>query len=300
MKPTNDLLTRAGDFIWLTARVLEQRRYEHLFHHGSADAVLTALSAYENPDGGYAYALEPDNRGPNSQPNATISAVSIFEEVKAIDSDRAQAAVDYFGSVVLPDGSTPVLVPGYEGFPNAPWIVPDPDGGGSVLLTALMMATLYRSGVERPWMAKSTDYLWTAIESIEKTHPYEAIFAMLFLDQVPDRDRAARAAERLGRIVRDGNLVVLDHSDPSKYEVEGYAPGEVFYAHDYAPRPTSLARAWFSDTELAEALDHLEAEQGEDGGWPVTMKQWAPGTHLEWRPIQTLGVLATLKAYERV
>jgi hypothetical protein len=74
----------------------------------------------------------------------------------------------------------------------------------------------------------------------------------------------------------------------------------VFYAHDYAPRPTSLARKWFSDEELAEALDHLEAAQDDDGGWHVTMKQWAPGTHLEWRPIETLDVLETLKAYERI
>lgn len=298
MKPTNDLLTRAGDFIWLTARVLEQRRYEHLFHGGSTEAVLTALSAYENPDGGYAYALEPDNRGPNSQPNPTITAITIFEETHAIDSPRAQAAVDYLGDVTLPDGSIPVMVEGSEAYPNAPWIVPD--GNGSVLLTALMMSALHRAGVERPWMAKTTDYLWQAIESIEKTHPYEAIFAMRFLDEVPDRERAARVAERLGTIVRDGNLVVIDHSDPGRYEVEGYAPGEVFYAHDYAPRPTSLARKWFNDEELAEALDHLESEQGEDGGWPVTMKQWAPGTHLEWRPVQTLGMLEVLSAYGRV
>lgn len=300
MKPTNDLLTRAGDFIWLTARVLEQRRYEQLFHNGSSEAVLTALAAYANDDGGYAYALEPDNRGPNSQPNATISAVAIFHEVKAIESERAQAAVDYFGSVVLPDGSIPVMVPGYEGYPNAPWIVPDPDGGGSLLLTALMMATLYRSGVDRPWMAKSTDYLWNAIEAIEKTHPYEAIFTMLFLDQVPNRERAERAAERLGKIVRDGNLVVIDHANPSAYEVPGYAPGEVFYAHDYAPQPTGLARKWFSDEEVEQSLDQLEAEQDEDGGWPVTMKQWAPGTHLEWRPLRTLQALEVLAAYERV
>ena len=61
-------LARAEQFVWLTARVLEQRRFAHHFLGGGADAVETALDAYLNDDGGYGHALEPDLRGPSASP----------------------------------------------------------------------------------------------------------------------------------------------------------------------------------------------------------------------------------------
>ena len=51
-------LGRAEQFIWLTARVLEQRRFAHQYLEGGADAVETALTAYANEDGGYGHALD--------------------------------------------------------------------------------------------------------------------------------------------------------------------------------------------------------------------------------------------------
>lgn len=66
--PAHTPLARAEHFLWLTARVLEQRRFAYHFLGGDADAVETALSAYRNEDDGYGHALEPDLRGPVSQP----------------------------------------------------------------------------------------------------------------------------------------------------------------------------------------------------------------------------------------
>jgi hypothetical protein len=48
---------------------------------------------------------------------------------------------------------------------------------------------------------------------------------------------------------------------------------------------------------MARSLDHLAAEQREDGGWPVNWRQWAPGTALESRPIVTIEALRTLRAH---
>ncbi len=79
----------------------------------------------------------------------------------------------------------------------------------------------------------------------------------------------------------------------------GYAPGEHHYPYDFARTPRSLARRWFTDEELERSLDHLAAEQQDDGGWPVTWRQWAPGTALEGRPLVTLRALGTLRAYDR-
>ena len=56
----------AEQFMLREARVLERRRFEHRFHGGSADAVVTALLAYRNGDGGFGNALESDLRGRSS------------------------------------------------------------------------------------------------------------------------------------------------------------------------------------------------------------------------------------------
>lgn len=79
----------------------------------------------------------------------------------------------------------------------------------------------------------------------------------------------------------------------------GYAPGEHHLAYDFAPSPDSLARQWFSEAEMDRSLDHLAALQGEDGGWPISWRAWAPGTALEGRPMVTLEALLTLRAYGR-
>ena len=75
VRPSSPPLARAEHFVWLTARVLEQRLFAYHFLGGGADPVETALAAYRNDDGGYGHALEPDLRGPVSQPLHTAHAL---------------------------------------------------------------------------------------------------------------------------------------------------------------------------------------------------------------------------------
>ena len=51
---------------------------------------------------------------------------------------------------------------------------------------------------------------------------------------------------------------------------------------------------------METALDGLEAEQEEDGGWPIHFRAWAPGIRLEWRPVATIHALKVLRAYGRI
>ena len=160
-----------------------------------------------------------------------------------------------------------------------------------------MVGLLHRNEVWHAWLFRATDFCWQAVESLEKSHPYEIEAAVAFLDAAPDRPRAEAAADRLGRLVREQRLVVLDPDASDAYPVApGYAPGEHHFPHDYARTPDSLARAWFTDEEMARSLDHLADEQQEDGGWPVRWRQWAPGTALEARPMVTIEALRTLRA----
>ncbi|GAA4898051.1 hypothetical protein ACFPM3_26850 [Streptomyces coeruleoprunus] len=296
-------LSRAEHFIWLTARVLEQRRFAYHFLGGGADAVETALAAYANEDGGYGHALEPDVRGPVSQPLPTAHALRVLDSIGRCGGLRVERVCRYLTVVSTHDGALPALHPSVRGYPVAPFVPVVDDPPSELLATGPVVGLLHRNQVWHAWLFRATDFCWAAVEAIgrsQKSHPYEIEAAVAFLDGVPDRTRAEAAADRLGRLVREQRLAVLEPERTEDYPVApGYAPGEYHFPHDYARVPDSLARRWFTDEEMARSLDHLAAEQEEDGGWPVNWRQWAPGTALEARPIMTIEALRTLRAHGR-
>ncbi|MER7959163.1 hypothetical protein [Streptomyces sp. NPDC096030] len=293
-------LARAEQFVWLTARVLEQRRFAYHFLRGGAEPVEVALAAYLNEDGGYGHALEPDLRGPVSQPLHTGHALRVLDSIGRCGGLRVERICRYLTEVSTLDGALPAIHPSQRGYPSAPF-VPIVDKPPSALLsTGPVVGLLHRNQVWHAWLFRATEFCWSAVESLEKSHPYEIEAAVAFLDGVPDRSRAQAVADRLGRLVRDQGLAALDPDRLDELPVApGYAPGEHHFPYDYARVPDSLARRWFTEEEMARSLDHLAAGQQEDGGWPITWREWAPGTALEGRPIVTIEALRTLRAHGR-
>ncbi|MEU4270547.1 hypothetical protein [Streptomyces sp. NPDC026092] len=291
---------RAEQFVWLTARVLEQRRFAYHFLRGGAEPVEVALAAYLNEDGGYGHALEPDLRGPVSQPLHTGHALRVLDSVGRCGGLRIERICRYLTEVSTLDGALPAVHPSQRGYPAAPFVPIVDDPPSALLSTGPVVGLLHRNQVWHAWLFRATEFCWSAVESLEKSHPYEIEAAVAFLDGVPDRSRAQAVADRLGRLVREQGLAVLDPGRLDDFPVApGYAPEEHHFPYDYARVPDSLARRWFTDEEMARSLDHLTAAQQEDGGWPVTWRQWAPGTALEARPIVTIEALRTLRAHGR-
>ena len=276
----NETISRAAGAIWSSARVLEQRRFEHRYLGGGADAVLAALAPYRTADGGYGYALEPDGRGPVSQPPHIWAALDVLQELDAVDP----AVCDHLETLTAPDGGLPLALPSLEPYPRAPWW--GIEAGGSLIATAHVLARL--NGVRHPWVERATAFCREKVDALDRTHPYEAEAAIVFLDSVGD----AAGAARVGELVREQGLV--------GHAPEGYAAGEVHHAYDFAPRPDSFARAWFSDAEMDAALDLLSAEQGEDGGWHPKWLIWTPAIGNEWIGVLTLQALKVLDAYGRL
>ena len=150
---------KAAAFIWENGRLLERRLFEYYFLGGSKDGVLRALKAYQNEDGGFGHALEPDLRTPESQP--------LFVE---------------FG-----------------------------------------LRTLYEAGI------------------------------------------------------RDEELAL----------------------RDFAPVPDSYCRKLFRDAAIHGHLEALEAQQEEDGGWPISWEPPGGTAGREWRSHRTLRALVTLASYRK-
>ncbi|MFI7406839.1 hypothetical protein ACIBW9_41335 [Streptomyces sp. NPDC049541] len=298
--PARSPLFRAEHFVWLTARVLEQRLFAYHFLNGGADPVETALDAYRNEDGGYGHALEPDLRGPVSQPLHTVHALRVLDAIGRCGGQRVERVCRYLTAVSTTDGALPAIRPSQRGYPAAPFMPIVDDPPSELLTTGPVVGLLHRNEVWHAWLFRATDFCWHAVESLETSHPYEIEAAVAFLDSAPDRPRAEAAADRLGRLVREHRLVALEPDRLHTYPVAlGYAPGEHHFPHDYAKTPSSLARAWFTDAEMTRSLDFLADAQHEDGGWPSRRHRWAPGTALETRPMATIEALHTLRAHGR-
>ena len=296
---TAEMRERAAGFVWLTGRVLDQRRMAYFTGEDDAAGVLTALASYATVDGGYAYGLEPDVRGPLPQPLTVMTALRLLDEIDALDADRGGPACDWLGRHVTPDGGIPAVLQNIAAYPRPPWVEPPERPAGGLLPTARIVGLLLKHGVAPSWLDAAVSFCWDALEAVKTSHPYEVESAVVFLDHAPDRDRAERIAARLGTLVRDEGLALLDPAHPELARpAPGYAEGEFHYAYDFAPSPDSLAARWFSKAEIAASLDHLVAAQQEDGGWPVTWRQWAPTTESEARPGVTLEKLHILRAWD--
>ncbi|MDF3302610.1 hypothetical protein [Streptomyces tropicalis] len=298
--PASSPLFRAEHFVWLTARVLEQRLFAYHFLNGGPDPVDRALDAYRNEDGGYGHALEPDLRGPVSQPLHTAHALRVLDAIGRCGGQRVERVCRHLTSVSTADGALPAVHPGQWGYPAAPFVPIVDDPPSDLLATGPVVGLLHRNEVWHAWLFRATDWCWRRIESLETSHPYEVEAAVAFLDSVPDRPRAEAAADRLGRLVRGARLAALDPENLAAHPVApGYAPAEHHFPHDYARTPDSLARAWFTDAEMSRSLDFLASRQQPDGGWPVTWRRWAPAPALEARPLVTIEALRRLRAYGR-
>jgi hypothetical protein len=276
----------ARQFIEATARVLERHRLAVLLDNGPKDPVLTALSAYRNPDGGFGHALEPDVRCPGSQPSAVLAALNVLAEVGANREPMARAAVDWISSISHPDGGVPTVLPSALGHPRAPWMEPNLEAG---FLTYALAARLWHMGMRHPWLDKATAWCWEQVEALDEPVGFTVKFALEFLDAVPDRVRAVAAVERLRPAIRpDGTVAVPDGVE-----------GEHIATLDLSPRPGTPSRVLFSDAQIAADLDRLEREQLDDGGWDFDFLHISPGQTVEWRGVVTLDAVRTLREHGR-
>src|ERR1051326_2120056 len=91
-------LSKAEQFIWKNARLLDRRPFEFQFKGGPAGAVWTALQAYQNEDGGFGNALEPDIRCPDSQPVPSQHALEIMD-LLGMDRGPAEQVCAYLVTI---------------------------------------------------------------------------------------------------------------------------------------------------------------------------------------------------------
>jgi hypothetical protein len=284
MRTTNT--QRAIDFVHREGRVLERRIVAAAFGQEPPDGVAAALRAYQNPDGGFGYGLEPDKRAPDSQPLDLEIAWQSLDWAGSAPHDLVGPACDHLATL---GPGVSCVTPAVQDHPHAPhWNERfDPPGLNP---TAGLAGFLWKWAVDHPWRAAATEFCWKALEEAPPDEAHTAIGVLRFLEHVPERDRAARVVEALRPTLP---TMAMLHYHPG---MDGYGVNPLLLV----PVPGGPWADLFPGTIVDGHLDELEKTQSADGGWEISWPTIGPAAVSEWRGRLTLQYLLVLRAYGRL
>jgi hypothetical protein len=289
----DDAFAAADRFLLNQARLLERRLFATCFLGQPAARAVDALRGYQNDDGGFGQALEPDTRCPASLPIYVETAFAALATAGTVDRDMVIRACDFLARTAEQadaGGAVPPAFPVIESFPRAAhWTEWTYQPGLNP--TAGLVGLLYQLGIEHPWRSAGAAYCWQQLESGALPGDAHTLTEVLcFLEHAPDRDRAGRHAAVLASNLAS---IPMFHLDPGE-------PGYGLSPLDVAPQPASRWRSLFTDAQINAHLDRLAKDQQADGGWPIAWEPPSQAAVAEWRGIVTLKALRTLTAYRRL
>lgn len=294
---------KARQFIMEHARLLEQALYRLRFEGGSPEDVISALATYQNPDGGFGHALEPDLRMPQSSPIATTLALQVARRLCLPgDLPMVRGAIEYLVRSYDPGkGRWPAVSALANNYPHAPWWHYDETR------EATMSETQVNPTVEIIGYLNAYPGLvsHTFLENVTSQ-------AVLLLERIPDPMNMhdflcyQRFANELTGMRRQR---VLDRLSKAILETACLEPNE--WA-GYVAQPVILIRSPkspFADLlagPLEQNLDYRIDIQNQDGSWSPFWSWFGsypadwPLSELEWKGKLTLDTLKILTNFGRL
>ena len=302
---TRDRFEAARTFVADGARPLDRALLDLALGVGAPQTALAALATYQNKDGGFGHSLEPDLSSPASTAIATSIGLRLLARLDTpSDHPMVQGAIRWLdANLDRAAGVWPIIGPGVELAPHAPWWSWSEDMAGSEGVagakngfrfnpTAEILGLLYvyRDGVPALLIDAAETGLRRAIAETE------------LIESAYDLRCALRLAET-GAAPAD--LVLLLKSLVLR-SVAAHAPGDEHAPTlALAPTPASLAAAAVSG-RLDGAIAALIEGQQPDGGWTpfwdwsfVDARAWERAKR-DWRGWLTREALETLMAHGRV
>jgi hypothetical protein len=300
---------RARGFLKTGARPLDRALFEHRFEDAPADHATAALARYQNDDGGFGHALEPDVRTPSSSALATGIGLSILEELEcSSEHPMVTRAVQYLRGTFDEEARVWRVIPhDANDYPHAPWWH-DEDGGLArtfddflVIPRAQIVGLLHHLSplVPADWLDAVTDDTVTAIETLEEDAFGGGGDALRYALNLAETEALPRPfKDRLMPRLRalTARIVCRDAQDWS-----GYCPTPL----KIAPSPDAATADLLGD-DLQTHLDYVIDHQTPEGTWEPT---WTWGDFYpqvwkvakrEWRGHLTLETLSSLRAFGRV
>ena len=115
------------------ARPLDFTKWKYLFENGRCEEFLSALSSYQNADGGFGYNIECNNWNPNSSPYTVCIALDYLDTAGdyacGIKNKMVMGIIQYLasGAHMTENGWVGMQgIPSNNDFPHLPWFHYDP------------------------------------------------------------------------------------------------------------------------------------------------------------------------------
>jgi hypothetical protein len=289
----DDRFAAGREFLLRQGRLLDRRLFATCFESAPGSGVVNALRAYANDDGGFGHGLEPDKRCPASLPIDVEVALQTMAAAQSADLALVRSACDYLAKVAAGadcQGAVPLAFPVIEAYPRAAhWTEWTYQPGLNP--TAGLAGLLYQLRVNHPWIGAAARYCWDQLDGADLPADAHALSeVMVFLEHVPERDRASLMAARVRERLAEASMFLLDPDDTSY----GLTPLSI------APFADSRWRSLFADEVMQAHLNRAERDQQPDGGWPIAWEPPSEAALLDWRGIVTLQKLRTLVSYGRL
>lgn len=285
---------KAIEYVLQNARPLELAIYKYFFENESNKAVINELSKFQNVDGGFGNALEPDFFNPNSSPIATNDAIITLSRVNALDRDSAivQGIVKYLESHDSFDKDKKrwlFAIDSNKDYPHAIWWEKKDDGiskfNPSISLASFMICYGTRNSLYEEIIKEGLDFLENG-EAIggDDVNCYLLAYELLTANSINDIVNLDTFKNLLCKAIE--NCIC---KDSEKYGVE------------YVPMPSSIFTGKYLEFITPEIKPLISAEkdilgklQMQDGGFDISWKWYTPypdeyeQARASWRPRITI------------
>ncbi len=300
---SSESFSKARGFVKTHARELDRCLFEYSFEGGDRDAVLQALRHYQNVDGGFGQAIEPDFRLPSSSPMATSLALGLLYELEIPSSNpMVQKTIRYLN--VAFDAQKrywPSVCEGVNHFPHAPWwqydekskkVSVETPANPSAELVGYLHAwpDLVPGHILERATASSLAYLDSQPDAMEM---HDLICLVSMASAMPE----ALHQPILGKLERSLQAIVA--RDPQAWA--SYGPQPLMYVQSPASPFAVMLRE-----PLEKNLEYLIETQGSDGSWAPN---WTWGGNYpeaceqarrDWQSKLTVDNLRILQAFGRI
>lgn len=300
---TKEAFEAARQFIEMEARPLERARFHHTFDGGPAERVFSTLQRYQNDDGGFGHALDPDWRAQESSALCTSIAFQVLRSTPASSAkDLASAGMAYFLATLDHEEAHWRIIPrSAQDCAHAPWWDQagreDAFDAFSLNPTAEILGYLYAYQEQVPGNVLSlvTDRVIDHLSGREAISMHELLCCLRLLQTKPlPPALKAWLLQPLTPLV-DATVT----SDPAQWEEYSLRPVQVV---DHPASPFMPGREALVATNLAYEV----SSQNEEGSWTPTWTwggafpdDW-PLAAREWAGVLTLRKLLLLKRFHRI
>jgi hypothetical protein len=286
----NKTLESGSNFIWENARLLERAIFAYHILDGSPDRILDALRTYQNEDGGFGHALEPDLRAPDSQPLFVEFALRTLYECNLRAPDMANGACEFLSRHADLGKGISLAFPSFKSYPHPSHMDNPAVEQPSMERLAGLVGLLRWQGIIHPWLQGAVEVCVDYIFGSSFTDTHTILNAFCLVEALAPERNVDHLFSRLSDDLFKSSFFRLDVPIISY----GLTP------LTFAPMPNSYCRSIFTDAQIEAHLADLEKQQHEDGGWPIHWEPPAGASRQEWRAQRTVAALISLRAYGRI